>query len=132
ETTNAACKRQEFYTDLHLQEDIAVKEMIASLTTLKPKGKIDRLFICVDDKFDTQNLKLVVQNWIDSAHYLKELHKQDLLYYNIMDFTTSVNSNGAHEVFKDKYSLIKHYYGSRQNGTNEVFQAKCGDIKKSC
>ncbi|RCH79138.1 hypothetical protein CU097_002036, partial [Rhizopus azygosporus] len=98
-------KRQRFHASLHLQEDITVKELIVSSTTLKPKDKTDRLSMGADDEFDAPNLTLAVQNWIDNAHYIKELHKQDLLYYRIMDFTTSVNSVDVHDILKDKYSL---------------------------
>lgn len=30
-----------------------------------------------DDECDTPNLKLAVQNWMDDAHYIKELHKHE-------------------------------------------------------
>jgi hypothetical protein len=35
------------------------------------------MFMGADDEFDTPNLKLAVQNWMDDAHYIKELHKQE-------------------------------------------------------
>ncbi|KAI9268686.1 hypothetical protein BY458DRAFT_191770 [Sporodiniella umbellata] len=125
---NLSYKRRQFHVNLHIQEDNAVKELITS-TTVKPNDKIDRLFLGTDDMFNPQGIKEKMLNWLATVHHIVKIHKQDLLYYNILDFTARTGSAGVYTIFKDKYSLAKHHYQSYQNDIDSEAKDNCADVK---
>ncbi|KAI8642043.1 hypothetical protein BD408DRAFT_191806 [Parasitella parasitica] len=125
---NLSRKRRKFHANLHIQEDNAMKELITS-TTVKPNDEIDRLFLGTDDMFNPQGIKEEMLNWLATAHHIVKIHKQDLLYYNILDFTARTGSAGVYTIFKDKYSLAKHHYQSYQNDIDSEAKENCADVK---
>ncbi|KAL9540789.1 hypothetical protein MBANPS3_009484, partial [Mucor bainieri] len=125
--SNLSRKRRSSHTDLHLQEDACITELIES--SAQPRDQVDRLFMGVDDELNIPKLTSAVTNWMEKAHHVKELHKQDLLCYRIMDFTTSDSSAGVYSILKDKYSLAKHYYCSFQNDIGKAMEDGCDDVK---
>lgn len=47
-----------------------------------------------------------------------------------MDFTTSDNSAGIHNILKSKYSLATHYYSSFQNDLDNVMNDGCDHVER--
>ncbi|CEP06883.1 hypothetical protein [Parasitella parasitica] len=123
-------KRQSFHFSLHLQENAEVVKELTKLTAIKPKDKIDRLFMGADDELDMLSLTRAIKNWMENAHHVKELHKKDLLYYHIMDFVTSDNSTGVCNILKGKYSLAKHYCSSFQNDLEREIKENCDNVER--
>lgn len=52
-----------------------------------------------------------------------------LLYYRIIDFTTTAASSGTHTLLKDNYVLGDHYCKSRQNDIKDSIQDGRNEVK---
>ncbi|KAI8355176.1 hypothetical protein BD560DRAFT_492290 [Blakeslea trispora] len=48
-----------------------------------------------------------IKVWRHTANYIDKLHLQDLLYYNILDFTSTNKDDGIHEVLGSFYQAEK-------------------------
>ncbi|KAL7320108.1 hypothetical protein PS15m_000027 [Mucor circinelloides] len=55
-------------------------------------------------------LRQNIKEWRSKAKYVEKLHLQDLLYYNIIDFTSLTSDDGTHKVLDTYFDVEKNRY----------------------
>ncbi|CAO3618048.1 unnamed protein product [Mucor hiemalis] len=132
-----ANKRRKTHSDLHLETDRALTSLLvrdpASSTplTFNKSSNIDHVtseqiddFFQSGPNFSMIELKRQIEQWQESAERGDQLHKQDLLFYNILDFVSSRPDTAAKLILRDKYSAfvehLKSFYIPSEDIKEEV------------
>ncbi|KAI8371991.1 hypothetical protein EDC96DRAFT_501169 [Choanephora cucurbitarum] len=61
-----------------------------------------------------------IKKWQESAERVDQLHKQDLLYYNIIDFVTTRPDAATKVLLDDKYTIAMNHFKSLHAPSEDV------------
>ncbi|CAG8684094.1 203_t:CDS:10, partial [Ambispora leptoticha] len=108
---NAAMQTQADSDGAAIPKDDALNEQV--LLQEDPYSSVDcRLMI------NGVCIRSAMENWRKSSKHVDEIHKQDLMYYNIID-TTPSSATGARQLFNDSWndisSAVEGLLGSRSH-----------------
>ncbi|KAI9260269.1 hypothetical protein EDC94DRAFT_610619 [Helicostylum pulchrum] len=109
-----AHKRQKLHCELHLQAEDEVVGLLVqggSSTEGIDTDDADALFN-TGPSFSILDIKHKIANWREAAQRIDPLHKQDLLFYNILDFVTTRQDVGVKFILQNQYSSAKEHLSS--------------------
>ncbi|KAI8068871.1 hypothetical protein BDF21DRAFT_496015 [Thamnidium elegans] len=114
-----ANKKRKIHNDLHLQADEAVVSLLVTSSTeftsdkVGPSGPSTQPAQSTNGPgFSTIELKHEIEKWQESAERVDHLHKQDLFYYNILDFVTTRPDAATKMLLCDKYTAFMEHMKS--------------------
>ncbi|KAG2196119.1 hypothetical protein INT46_005316 [Mucor plumbeus] len=115
EVKRLSYKRRKLHLDLHSEANNQVEQLIIEGTSLnntqnniKNDTQSDDVFSS-GEPFDIVSIKNQIRIWRENASRIDQLAKQDLLFYNILDFTNKSQKSALKNILKEHYTIFKHY-----------------------
>ncbi|OAD68367.1 hypothetical protein PHYBLDRAFT_150547 [Phycomyces blakesleeanus NRRL 1555(-)] len=106
-----ANKRRKIHSDLHLQADEAVVSLLVTSSTGFTSDKVGP---------SGPSAQLAQSTRQESAERVDQLHKQDLLYYNILDFVATPPDASLKMLLCDKYTTFMEHTKSLDMSPEDI------------